>query len=36
MKVFNEIKAEKSGKIKSVLVENGDAVEFGQAIFELE
>jgi acetyl-CoA carboxylase biotin carboxyl carrier protein len=36
MKVFNEIKAEKSGKIKSVLVENGDAVEFGQALFELE
>ncbi|MGB0768718.1 MAG: acetyl-CoA carboxylase biotin carboxyl carrier protein [Phycisphaeraceae bacterium] len=36
MKVFNEIKAEKAGKIKSVLVENGDAVEFGQAIFELQ
>lgn len=36
MKVFNEIKAEKSGKVKSVLVENGDAVEFGQAIIELE
>jgi len=36
MKVFNEIKAEKAGKIKSVLVENGDAVEFGQALFELE
>ena len=36
MKVFNEIKAEKSGKVKSVLVENGDAVEFGQALFELE
>lgn len=36
MKVFNEIKAEKAGKVKSVLVENGDAVEFGQALFELE
>ncbi|MEO0476903.1 MAG: acetyl-CoA carboxylase biotin carboxyl carrier protein [Planctomycetota bacterium] len=36
MKVFNEIKAEKAGKIKSVLVQNGDAVEFGQALFELE
>jgi acetyl-CoA carboxylase biotin carboxyl carrier protein len=36
MKVFNEIKAEKAGKIKSVLVENGDAVEFGQALYELE
>lgn len=36
MKVFNEIKAEKAGKVKTVLVENGDAVEFGQALFELE
>ena len=36
MKVFNEIKAEKAGKVKSVLVSNGDAVEFGQALFELE
>ena len=36
MKVFNEIKAEKSGKVKSVLVNNGDAVEFGQPLFELE
>ena len=36
MKVFNEIKAEKAGKVKAVLVENGDAVEFGQALFELE
>lgn len=36
MKVFNEIKAEKSGKVKSILVENGDAVEFGQALIELE
>ncbi len=36
MKVFNEIKAEKSGKIKSVLVNNGDAVEFGQSLYELD
>ena len=36
MKVFNEIKAEKAGKIKAVLVQNGDAVEFGQALYELE
>ncbi|MEM9348497.1 MAG: acetyl-CoA carboxylase biotin carboxyl carrier protein [Planctomycetota bacterium] len=36
MKVFNEIKAETTGKIKSVLVSNGDAVEFGQSLFELE
>lgn len=36
MKVFNEIKAEKAGKIKAVLVSDGDAVEFGQPLFELE
>lgn len=33
MKVFNEIKAEKSGTIEKVLVKNGDAVEFGQKLF---
>jgi acetyl-CoA carboxylase biotin carboxyl carrier protein len=32
MKVFNEIKAEVSGIIHSINVENGQAVEFGQAI----
>jgi len=36
MKVFNEIKAETSGKIKRVLVENGQAVEFGTPLFEIE
>ncbi len=36
MKVFNEIKAETSGKVKKLLVENGQAVEFGQPLFELE
>ncbi len=36
MKVFNEIPAECSGKIVSFLVENGDAVEFGQKLFKLE
>lgn len=35
MKVFNEIKAEQSGTIKRVLVSNGDAVEFGQPLYEL-
>jgi acetyl-CoA carboxylase biotin carboxyl carrier protein len=33
MKVFNEIKAEKSGVIEQVLVKNGEAVEFGQKMF---
>jgi len=33
MKVFNEIKAETKGVIEKVLVENGEAVEFGQPLF---
>lgn len=33
MKVMNEIKAEKSGVIKEILVENGQPVEFGQPLF---
>ena len=36
MKTMNEIKAEKSGIIKEILVENGQPVEFGQPIFVLE
>ena len=35
MKVMNEIKAEKSGIIKEILVENGQPVEFGQPMFVL-
>jgi acetyl-CoA carboxylase biotin carboxyl carrier protein len=33
MKVFNEIKAEVSGTVARVLVQNGSAVEFGQTLF---
>lgn len=33
MKVFNEIRAETSGTIEKVLVENAEAVEFGQPLF---
>jgi len=36
MKVFNEIKAEKSGTIAEVLIENGQAVEYGQPLFRLK
>ncbi len=36
MKVFNQIPAEVSGKIVSVLVENGEPVEFGQAMFKVD
>lgn len=35
MKVMNEIKAEKSGVIKEVLVENGQPVEYGQPLFTI-
>ena len=35
MKVFNEIKAEQAGTIAEVLVETGQAVEFGQPLFRL-
>ena len=33
MKVFNEIKAEIAGTIERVMVQDGDAVEFGQPLF---
>ena len=36
MKVFNQIPAEVSGKIVSVLVENGEPVEFGQPMFKVD
>ena len=35
MKVMNEIKAETAGTIVKVLVENGQPVEFGQALFQV-
>jgi len=36
MKLMNEIEAELSGKIVSILVENGQAVEFGEPLFVIE
>lgn len=36
MKVFNPIAAETAGTIVEVLVENGDAVEFGQPLFRVQ
>jgi acetyl-CoA carboxylase biotin carboxyl carrier protein len=33
MKLMNEIPADRSGVIKEILVENGQPVEFGQALF---
>lgn len=35
MKVFNEIKAELSGRIERILVKNAEAVEYGQPLFML-
>ena len=35
MKVMNEIKAETSGKIEQILVESGQAIEFGQVLFKV-
>ena len=35
MKVMNEIKAEMSGVITEILVEDGSPVEFGQALFRV-
>lgn len=36
MKQYSELTAEKAGTIQSILVEDGDAVEAGQAIFVIE
>jgi acetyl-CoA carboxylase biotin carboxyl carrier protein len=35
MKVMNEIKAERKGKILEILAENGEAVEFGKKLFRI-
>ena len=36
MKVFNQIQAETAGTIVEVLVEDGEAVEFGQPLFRIQ
>jgi acetyl-CoA carboxylase biotin carboxyl carrier protein len=36
MKIMNEIEADKAGTITQVLVQNGQAVEFGQPLFIIE
>jgi acetyl-CoA carboxylase biotin carboxyl carrier protein len=36
MKLMNEIEADAGGTIKAILVENGEAVEFGQPLFVIE
>ena len=36
MKLMNEIEADAAGTIKAILVENGQAVEFGQPLFVID
>jgi acetyl-CoA carboxylase biotin carboxyl carrier protein len=36
MKVMNEIKAEMTGIVREILVKNGQAVEFGEVLFQIE
>jgi acetyl-CoA carboxylase biotin carboxyl carrier protein len=36
MKLLNQIEADKAGKIKAILVENGQPVEYGQPLFIIE
>ena len=36
MKLFNELKAEVDGRVRAIHVENGQPVEFGTLLFELE
>jgi acetyl-CoA carboxylase biotin carboxyl carrier protein len=33
MKLMNEIPSDRAGVVKSILIENGQAVEFGQPLF---
>ncbi|MEJ2801148.1 acetyl-CoA carboxylase biotin carboxyl carrier protein [Comamonadaceae bacterium PP-2] len=36
MKILNEIEADKTGTVTKILVENGQAVEYGQPLFIIE
>lgn len=36
MKILNEIESDQAGRVKRILIENGQAVEYGQPLFELE
>ncbi|MBL1277104.1 MAG: acetyl-CoA carboxylase biotin carboxyl carrier protein [Ectothiorhodospiraceae bacterium] len=36
MKLLNQIEADKAGKVKAILVENGEPVEYGQTLFVIE
>ena len=36
MKILNEIESDQAGKVTQILCENGQAVEYGQALFIVE
>ena len=36
MKILNEIEADKTGTVRRILSQNGEAVEYGQPLFEIE
>jgi acetyl-CoA carboxylase biotin carboxyl carrier protein len=36
MKMMNQIECDKGGRVVSILVKNGDPVEFGQTLFIIE
>jgi acetyl-CoA carboxylase biotin carboxyl carrier protein len=36
MKMMNQIECERAGRVTSVLVQNGDPVEFAQPLFVIE
>jgi acetyl-CoA carboxylase biotin carboxyl carrier protein len=36
MKLMNEIEADTAGRITEILAQNGQPVEFGQALFRIE
>ena len=36
MKLFNELKADTDGRVRAVHVDNGQPVEFGTLLFELD
>ena len=36
MKILNEIEADKTGTVSRILCDNGQAVEYGQPLFEIE
>lgn len=36
MKILNEIEADRAGVVQAILVQDGEAVEYGQALFTIE